>query len=110
MIRNQKKNCDFTDRPHSGVWSHTQQYFLRDVGMTFINGESLAWLGLPLSPQRGLIRRHPEQWCLPAGNGCDSRQNPPVLTLTMFYRFLPRNQIGFVPDKTFSSLKNLGEL
>jgi hypothetical protein len=34
----------------------------------------------------------------------------PVLTLTMFYRFLPRNQIGFVPEKTFSSLKNLGEL
>ncbi|KAK7805751.1 hypothetical protein U0070_005684 [Myodes glareolus] len=49
-------------------------------------------------------------WRLPSGNGCDSRQKPPVLTLTMFYRFLPRNQIGFVPDKTFSSLKNLGEL
>lgn len=52
MIRNQKKNCDFTDRPHSGVWSHTQQYFLRDVGMTFISGESCL-ARAPIEPSKG---------------------------------------------------------
>uniref|UniRef100_A0A8D1WFA3 G-protein coupled receptors family 1 profile domain-containing protein n=1 Tax=Sus scrofa TaxID=9823 RepID=A0A8D1WFA3_PIG len=38
------------------------------------------------------------------------RHRPTVLTLPMSCRFLPRNQIDIVPEKTFSSLKNLGEL
>lgn len=52
----------------------------------------------------------PDQWHLPVRTDYCSRLRPTVLTLTMSYRFLPRNQIGFVPEKTFSSLKNLGEL
>ncbi|KAF3825897.1 hypothetical protein GH733_006724 [Mirounga leonina] len=52
----------------------------------------------------------PDQWHLPMRTGSYSRHKPTVLTLTMSYRFLPRNQIDFVPEKTFSSLKNLGEL
>lgn len=52
----------------------------------------------------------PDQWPVPRRTGYCSRHKPTVLTLTMSYRFLPRNQIDFVPEKTFSSLKNLGEL
>lgn len=52
----------------------------------------------------------PDQWHLPMRTGSYSRHKPTVLTLAMSYRFLPRNQIDFVPEKTFSSLKNLGEL
>ncbi|KAG8524842.1 Relaxin receptor 2, partial [Galemys pyrenaicus] len=61
---------------------------------TFLSCESLTVLSMA-SPN--------ENWLL-------QQTQPTVLTLAMSYRSLPRNQIDFVPEKTFSSLKNLGEL
>uniref|UniRef100_A0A8D1WFW8 G-protein coupled receptors family 1 profile domain-containing protein n=1 Tax=Sus scrofa TaxID=9823 RepID=A0A8D1WFW8_PIG len=65
----------------------------------------LTWLILDDNPITRISQR------LFAGlNSLFFLHRPTVLTLPMSCRFLPRNQIDIVPEKTFSSLKNLGEL